>query len=311
MSRYVDIADPPPTETPESQQLLDAIGRRMLRRRVDALKSLPTFPESVIRINQILAAEDTDESFERIAAVIEIDPVLTARVLRLVNSAFYGVSGAVATVYDALVMLGLDVVKGIILSTNAMDLLSSGLGGLRGLWEHCFGAAVAAGALARVLGLSGAAELSAAALMHDIGKVVLATQLPGDYAEVVEYARQKRCPVIEAETALLGVGHDEIGKWLVTRWKLPAALAEPIALHHTPEKATRHAEATAVVHVADAMVRAYGFGFPGDPVMPDPSPHAWRLLRLNRSKIEEAVERMHRRLQGALAKANLYDELAG
>ena len=113
MSRYVDIADPPPTETPESQQLLDAIGRRMLRRRVDALKSLPTFPESVIRINQILAAEDTDESFERIAAVIEIDPVLTARVLRLVNSAFYGVSGAVATVYDALVMLGLDVVKGL------------------------------------------------------------------------------------------------------------------------------------------------------------------------------------------------------
>ncbi|MCA9527238.1 MAG: DUF3552 domain-containing protein [Myxococcales bacterium] len=177
-------------------------------------------------------------------------------------------------------------------------------------WQHAIETAHLCGMMAEDLGLD-IRTAHRSALMHDIGKVVLATQLPGDYAEVVEYARQKRCPVIEAETALLGVGHDEIGKWLVTRWKLPAALAEPIALHHTPEKATRHAEATAVVHVADAMVRAYGFGFPGDPVMPDPSPHAWRLLRLNRSKIEEAVERMHRRLQGALAKANLYDELAG
>ncbi len=307
MSRYINVPDPPAEETPESQQQLDAIGRRMLRRRVDALKSLPTFPESIVRINQVLSSEDGDESFERIAAVLDMDPVMTARILRLVNSAFYGASGAVATVYDALVMAGLDVVKGIILSTHAMDLLSSRQG-MRGLWEHCFGTAVAAGSLARVLGVGRQTEISAAALMHDIGKVVLATQLPGDYAEVVEHARAASCCVLEAEVALLGVGHDEIGKWLVSRWKLPAALAEPIALHHTPEKATRFPEATAIVHVADLMVRAYGFGFPGDHVMPEPSSHAWRLLHLTPAKIEEAVESMHRQLQGALAQANLYDE---
>lgn len=307
-SRYIDVpAQRPaqPAEDPEAERLLDEIGRRMLKRRVDALKSLPTFPESILRINELITAEDPQDSFERIAAVIETDPVMVARILRLVNSAFFGVSGAVVTVYDALVMLGLDVVKGVILSTHALDLLAA-RHGMAGLWEHCFGAAVAATALGRVVGLPRVEELSAAALMHDLGKVVLASQLPEDYAAVVAHAQARGLRIREAEVALLGVAHDEIGRWLVTRWRLPSALAEPIALHHEPEASRQHAEATAVVHVADLMVRGYGFGFAGDRLMPDLSGHAWKVLGLTPGRIRAAVERMHRTLQAALVQTNLY-----
>ncbi len=294
-------------ETPESAQLLDQIGRRMLRRRVDALKSLPTFPESIIRISGVLQDDADGASFGRIAALIETDPVLTARILRLVNSAFYGVSGAIVSVADALVMLGLDIVRGLVLSTAAMDLVE-GRRGVRGLWEHSYGAASAAVALGQVLGLPRVEEISAAALMHDIGKVVLHSQLGRDYDAVVEHARTAPTRIRDAELELLGVAHDEIGHWLVTRWRLPPALAEPIALHHHPEQAKRHPEATAAVHVADLMVRAYGFGFAGDDLMPEMSPHAWKLLRLNPRKLRAAVERMHTTLREALVQANLYIE---
>ncbi len=303
--RYIDesasgaepVADP-------SERLLDNIGRRMLKRRVDALKSLPTFPESIVRINEVIVDGEADESFSKIAAVVETDPILVARILRLVNAAFYGVSGTVVTVYDALCMLGLDIIKGLILSTDAMEMLEREEH-MHGLWEHSFGAAVAATSLARVLDLPRVEELSAAALMHDIGKVVLASQLPGDYRQVVHFAARERVPILEAEDQLLGVGHDLIGQWLVTRWNLPPSLAEPIACHHAPGRAKRYREASAVVHVADLMVRGYGFGFAGDHVMPDLDAGAWRLLGLTAKKLRAAVERMHRTLQEAVVNTNL------
>ena len=95
-------------EPTTEDQLIDDIGRRMLKRRVDALKSLPTFPDSVLRLNKLLSEDGAKESLQKIASAIETDPVLCARILRLVNSAFYGVSGAIITVFDALLMLGLD-----------------------------------------------------------------------------------------------------------------------------------------------------------------------------------------------------------
>jgi HD-like signal output (HDOD) protein len=293
------------SETPESERLLDELGRRTLRRRVDALKSLPTFPESILRINALIGGEDPGDSFQKIAAVIESDPVLVARLLRLVNSAFYGVSRAIVTVYDALLLLGLDIVKGLILSTSVIDLLGGKRNGLGGLWEHSFGAAVAAGALGRVLGLPRVEELSAAALMHDLGKVVLASQLAEEYRAVVDKAVAARVPIREAERTLLGITHDEIGQWLVTRWRFPPVLAEPIALHHEPGKARKHAEATAVVHVADQLVRAYGFGFGGDVVMAPIDPGVWRLLSLTPEKLRATMARLHEDLLGAVANVNL------
>ena len=303
MNRYVDIE--PAVDTPESAAILDQIGRRMLKRQVDALKSLPTFPESIMRINSVLLEDNSNQSMEQIARAIEVDPVVTARILRLVNSAFYGVSGAIASVYDALIMLGLDVVRGIVLSSAAMD-----VGGRRrsinGLWEHSFGTAVAASALGRTLGMSGVEEASAAGLMHDIGKLVLASQLGSEYDRVIAYAIDEGIHIREAELKLLGVGHDTIGQWLVKRWRLPNSLAEPIALHHEPSQARSHADVTALVHMADHMIRGYGFGFAGDRTMPLLCEKAWKRLGLNERKLRKAVQKMHVDLQEAMVHANLY-----
>jgi len=293
--------------TPEAQAdaLLDELGRRMLKRRVDALKNLPTFPESVVRINQIITQIGPKESVRMIADAIETDPVLCARILRLVNSAFYGVSGAMVTIFDALLMLGLDIVKGLILSTTVSDVFAGRNAALNGLWEHSYGAAVAAGALGKTLGLPKVEEISAAALMHDIGKMVLASQLQDEYRAVVAHAVERRITVRQAEWHLLGVTHDEIGHWLVLRWKLPASLAEPIARHHEPTKAGKFTDAAAVVHIADLMIRGYGFGFAGDRVMPAMDDGAWRHLSLTHEKLRAAIRRLQTDLHEALRHVHL------
>ena len=95
--RYIDEAGTGEPLADPTERLLGNIERRMLKRRVDALKSLPTFPASIVRINEMLVDQESDESFSKIAAVVETDPILVARVLRLVNAAFYGVSGTVVT----------------------------------------------------------------------------------------------------------------------------------------------------------------------------------------------------------------------
>ena len=294
----------PAQDEPTEEALLDDIGRRMLKRRVDALKSLPTFPESVLRLNRLLSEDGAKESLQKIAGVIETDPVLCARILRLVNSAFYGVSGAIITVFDALLMLGLDVVKGLVVSTTVSDMFSGRDSALDGLWEHSYGCAIAAGALGRTLGMSRCEELSAAALMHDLGKMVLASQLTDEYRAVVAQAVADGRTIRETEAKMLGVTHDEIGHWLVLRWKLPVAIAEPIARHHEPMKAGKYADTASVVHVADLMIRGYGFGFAGDRIMPMLDEGAWRHLSLNPDKLRNAVRRMQDDLHAAMNHVN-------
>ena len=142
--------------------------------------------------------------------------------------------------------------------------------------------------------------------MHDIGKMVLASQLGRDYDHVMAHALAKRVCIRDAEEALIGVPHDEIGRWLVTRWRLPPGLAVPIGRHHEPHKAGEYGLAASAVHVADIMIRGYGFGFAGDDVMPAISPFAWKTLSLNEGKIRRAVSEMHLDLQQALVQANLY-----
>ena len=273
-----------------------AMGRRLLKRQVDALKTLPSFPDSVLRINHEILYNSDNKNFDEIARLIEQDPVVMARTLKLVNSAFYDKAGKVTSVHEALVMLGLDIIRGVILSTVALE-FSNELSACEGLWEHSFGVAVASGILARKVGVERSEDVAAAGLLHDIGKVVLVSQLQEDYEKVVAYASQNGVHIREAELRVLGVPHDEVGQWLMRRWRLPKRLAEPVTFHHRVNEASEFRRETAIVHVANAMVRGYGFGFAGDEVMPPVSPEAWDLLQLDQVVMTAVMQELHDVLQ--------------
>ncbi len=253
------------------------------RRDVERLRELPTLPGVAQRV--AAALDRPDASLAEAAALIETDQVLTAHLLRLANSAFYGLSGRIASVVQALTVLGTTVARSLVYSTSVLDLDI----GMRGFWEHSVGTAVAAGALARRLGVAHPEEVSGAGLLHDLGKVVLHKQAPAAFVEIVTRARTDGTRFRDVERAVLGVDHAEVAGWLLARWRVPQRILEPVVFHHEPELAAVARVETAIVHVANTLVRAYGYGFGGDRRVPAISPSAWRLLGLQTSDVERVV----------------------
>jgi putative nucleotidyltransferase with HDIG domain len=266
-----------------------------LRRQLVRLRTLPTLPRVLEKI--VTALENQDVDFEHVAALIETDQALTAQILRLANSAFYSTAGAVGRVPQALLVLGAVVSRSVLLSSGVLDMRGVSL---IGFWEHSLGCAVAAGALAKVTGLAQPEEAAAAGLLHDLGKVVLCKELPDVFEQVVARAAAEGRSFREVEQEVLGVDHGDIGAWLVDKWHFPACLAEPIAFHHVPERARVAKNETAIVHVANVVVRALGYGSGGDALVPAIDPRAWARLALTPALLDRALDRFVTDLDCAL-----------
>jgi len=272
--------------------------RAAIRRQVERLRELPTLPVVVERIADVL--DRPDASLAEAAALIETDQVLTAHLLRLANSAFYGVSGQIGSVAQALTILGTTLTRSLLCTTSALDLRID----MAGFWEHSIGTALAAGALAKYLRLAKPEEVSGAGLLHDLGKVVLYKQAPEAFAAVLAEASARRLRFRDAERNLLGVDHAEVASWLLLRWRFPVRVLEPVVWHHAPERAGTAPVETAVVHVANTLVRAYGYGFGGDRRVPAIAPAAWELLGLQARDLEAVIAIFETDLQCAQASAS-------
>jgi HD-like signal output (HDOD) protein len=205
----------------------------------------------------------------------------------MANSAFFGMSRKISSISQALVILGFDVVKGLVLTSSVFDMIQKSMAGL---WEHSIGCAAASGAVATFLGRDDAEEILVAGLLHDLGKVVLALNLPAEMSLVQKKVAEGPVFFYEAENEVLDFDHCDLGQWLAEHWNLPESLAEPMRLHHRPEKAVLKPECVAIVHVADAIIRAKGFGNGGDILAPPISMAAWDLLGLKKTDFLPILE---------------------
>lgn len=242
---------------------------------INNIASLGTLPEVTAQIVKVV--EDKNSSAQQLHKIVSHDPALVARVLKVVNSAFYGLPGQVASVDRAIVMLGLNAVKNIAVAASLGQMfrgvkLCDGYTA-KDLWKHCVAVACAARDLAKQAGLPIADEAFLAGMIHDIGLLVTLQVWPEKLKAACEQAQTSTQSFVEVERAVLGVDHQQLGQALCDKWKFPRSCGLVAGHHHDAAGgAESQLAVVAVVAVADALVASANVGFPltrhNDPVDP-------------------------------------------
>lgn len=231
-----------------------------LRRVVGNLETLPSVPRSYAALTE--AASDPDIGLADVAAIIQDDPAMSIRVLQLVNSAYFGRTQRVASILQAVNYLGLELVKGLVLSAHVFASLR--FDSLRGFSvEQMQEEAVLAARIARRLlpDPKRAEEAFTAALIHDVGRVILAHGCRAQFAQILALAAESGLPSHVHEREILGVTHAEIGGYLVGVWGLPFPIVEAVAFHHRPSSVTEGTcDVLAAVHATTALLEGSATG---------------------------------------------------
>ncbi|MCG8616216.1 MAG: response regulator [Desulfobacterales bacterium] len=253
----------------EKQTLVNAINRacslkalmnkKSLQLVISGIDTMPILPSLYNRIMDEL--NSAEASTAGIGEIIARDVGMTAKVLQLVNSSFFGMPRHVASPSEAVVLLGIDVVKTLILSIEVFsEYRKSTLSiiPVSKVYEHCVRTGVIAKKIARMEKKSKEAQDNAmiAGILHDLGRLLLAENFPEDYQEVMDHIRLNQCLVHEGELEVLGVTHGEIGGYLLSLWGLPDDIVEGVAYHHAPSACIADGFALCgVIHAADLMER--------------------------------------------------------
>jgi len=233
------------------------------RRIVENVDRLPSLPGIVTRLIEIVNSPES--SAEDASSLIERDPALTGRMLRLANSAFYGMPRKVASVNSAVVILGFNSIKSLVLGAAVAKLFKPLSGGFdtRRFWMHSIICAMGSRLIIRHLmryKMMDPESAFCAGIMHDIGRLILWHVAPADYTLVWKHALSHTLSLSAAEEDVLGIRHDILGRIVADKWTLPQDLEFAMVFHHRPQEAQQIPELAAAVHVADCMAHEIGHG---------------------------------------------------
>ena len=224
---------------------------------IDRVKKLPPAPQLLPELLNLLNQPDIDS--ERIVRLVTYDPSLTANVLQLCNSASMGSSSPVVHLDEAVVRLGFEQVYRLVAATVGARTLRRQSGDSSQLWKHSVTTAVAAQLMARDLG-DDSNLIFTAALLHDIGKIILSDGMEEIYSKLVKEVEQNHFSLIEAEKRVLGVQHSEIGGRLMARWKFPLNLVTAVWFHHYPAAARPYERTAAYIYLGNLIAHLVGYG---------------------------------------------------
>ncbi len=272
---------------------MNKLDSKSIRFRIENIDTLPTIPGVLKKLLKVV--EDQRVSLNEIGTFVSNDPVLTTKVLKMVNSPVYGFPGRISSISQAVILLGLNVVKGLLLGVSVFELMQKSM---VGLWEHSMGCAIVARLIAKKKEMKEPEEVSVAGLLHDIGKVALVLQFPEHYEEAMKRADNESVVISEAERDIFSVTHANTGTWMTQKWRFPGNLTEVIEYHHKPHLSKRAPVETAIVHLSDVIIRARGFGFAGDNIVPVINPAAWESLNLTESDMKDVLKEMEDSLEG-------------
>ncbi|MDR1616797.1 MAG: HDOD domain-containing protein [Syntrophomonadaceae bacterium] len=258
---------------------------------IEKVNEIPALPNVVVRVMQL--TEDPESTVKDIHNVLSQDQAMTARVLRLANSAFYGFARRIGSVTEAVILLGFKTIRSIVLAAAVSDIMNHSMKGYSlekgDLWLHSQAVAMAARTISRRVKYDNPDLAFTAGLLHDIGKIALDQSMQEVYQEVIDTVASENITFSEAEDMVLGFNHSVVGGKIAAKWKLPDNLVEAIEFHHSPENAEIDSVLVAIVHISDAVCVSMGIGLGIDGLLYKIYPEALERLNLDDLKIEEIM----------------------
>lgn len=261
---------------------------------VSKVEDIKVLPEIINRIIEI--TDDPDSTVHDMEKVILKDQVLTTKILRLANSAYYGYARKISTISQATVLLGFQAIKGIALASTVRTYLTNELKGYslekNELWSQSQTCAIISRYIAKTIKYPNPEEAYIAGLLRDIGKTILNQHMEKEYREVLGKIESDKISFLDAEKEVLGFGHAEIGEKVGEKWSLPKDLVEAIGYHHTPELATVNPLLVSIVHIADAITMMMGVGIGLDGLSYNLSPMAIQTLNLDELQFQDIISQV-------------------
>jgi putative nucleotidyltransferase with HDIG domain len=258
-----------------------------ISRRINAFPAMPG-----VALDLLALAETPSATVPQIEGLLRRDPGLTANLLKLANSAYFGMPTKVGSVRQAVMLLGLKRLAQMVFAACISGMMDAGVPGYDlpagELWRHSLAVSVAAKGLARELKLEAADEIFTAGLLHDVGKLILGQFVQEEYLQI-ERALAQGLTFERAEAIVLGVDHAAIGAQVLAKWSLPENIVQAVRWHHTPEAAGRIDIMLDVVHVANLLCLMIGVGIGREGLCHEPSPVVTQRLGLEPLHLEKVA----------------------
>jgi len=253
----------------------------LFKNRIENIHDLPVLPQ--VHMQALRVANDPDGNAYQLQEVLRYDPILTAKILRVANSAYYGFPREIESLRTALVMLGTQEVVRLISTTALISAFKDQRLHPRfdpyRFWEHSIVVAEVSNHLGRLLNLPVTGDVFTGGLLHDIGSILMGSHFQDEYETAVSTAEELRITLREAELKVLGLNHADVGGLLADQWNLPTSLTTMIRHHHEPKRAESHFLAVSIVYLANRIANRKGKRlFSGNEERPVEFDPAWRVL---------------------------------
>ncbi len=250
----------------------------------DVLSHVEELPALSSIFTELLNSIDQEYiDIESIAKKISLDQVLTVKTLRLANSSFYGMQNKVSSIHEAILILGFSNIRAMIATSAIIGNFFNGKKKQHHyfptFWRHSIGTAICANEIANIIG-SQKEYAFIAGLIHDIGKLILATQYPEEYEQVMQYQIANSCDSLTAEQQILGIDHGEIGHAVARHWKFPEVM-QLVTYEHHPQTGQVMSDLAGLVHLADIIAIGLNLSNDENAVVPVISAAVWEKIQLN------------------------------
>lgn len=265
-----------------NQPILDQI--------MEEVNTFPSIPGSASELLSVLRNPEVE--IDRIEQVLRTDPGLTANILKLTNSSYFGFANRIGSIRQAVLLLGHVRLRQIVMVSCVNSVMDGPVAGyelpIGALWDHSIAVSVAAEGLVRELEIRNAEEIFTAALLHDLGKLILGKYVER-HAEAFDSISDKEMPHELVEKEILGIDHAEVGAVLLEAWGLPEGIVAAVRWHHDPESAGRPQTMTDIVHMADVLSLMAGFGVGREGLRYQMSSEATRRVGIRSAQIERVA----------------------